>query len=995
MPIRRFALPGVALGALALLALPSLPPARSLLAPVVLAQGGPNEVRVWEATLPLPTYEEGLPDQNPPFDLLKPARFNYPYTLRYGQTSKRASRLWRTLNLENEYLRCTVLPDLGGHIYSCVDKLNDAQMFYANPSIKFAQIAYRGAWTALGVEFNFPVSHNWMTASPVDFALSRRPDGSASVWVGNIDRAYGMQWRVELTLHPGRALLEQKTTLYNRGDVRQRFYWWANAGVQVWDDSRVLYPMSFTAAHGFADIDTWPVTRAGVDLSIVGNHVSGPVSRFAHGSREPFMAIYHPRTKAGVVHYSAPDQLPTKKIFSWGSNADGLDWRRALSDDNSAYVEVQAGLFRDQETYGFLEPQESITFTEYWIPFRETDGLTRATPEAVLKLERKPGKGGDSIEARLNATRAFPGAILTVEQGGKALASETVSLGPEETLTRVWTGVAAGSPCTFTLKDRSGALLVRHTEGQFDWTPAAEVKTGPQPPRAVPPAASRTEGDWLALGTDQELNGRKLDALGTYQGGLERYPDSVDLARAAGRLEVSLKRFGAAAPHLERVLERTSQDREAAYYLGLADAGLANTRGAQIAFETSQLYGLHRPAATFALAGAAARAGNRQEALRLLERMTDESPLAVRGGAIRVALLRNANRVDDARRQLMQWLSEDPTSSFLKVEAARLGLPSDEVWPHLAADPERILEIVADDIRFGLYQDALDLLGREYPTRGVVTEPGMPRPEAYPLIAYYRGFVRHMMGQPARPDFDEASKQPTTYVFPNRADTLPVLREAIRQNPNDATAHFLLGSLLASGGQVTEAMASWETARTLNPQIPTLHRNMGYALLSSSGSTDLAVAILQEGTKYDPLNVGVYLGLEQAMSLAGRPAADRARAILAYPDQPNLPALLVYKLSSALAESDRFDEAEKLFAGRFFPREEGGVNVRGIWVRVRLLRAASLAEQKQCARARTIVDGIGREAPGMAFTRDGLGPFIKAAPAQELLSRVLAACPAR
>ena len=39
-------------------------------------------VRAWEGTLDLPTYEEGLPDVNPPFDLFETRRFNYPYTLR-------------------------------------------------------------------------------------------------------------------------------------------------------------------------------------------------------------------------------------------------------------------------------------------------------------------------------------------------------------------------------------------------------------------------------------------------------------------------------------------------------------------------------------------------------------------------------------------------------------------------------------------------------------------------------------------------------------------------------------------------------------------------------------------------------------------------------------------------------------------------------------------------------------------------------------------------
>jgi hypothetical protein len=142
--------------------------------------------------------------------------------------------------------------------------------------------------------------------------------------------------------------------------------------------------MEFTAGHGFADIDSWPVDSTGVDRSIVGNHKHGPVSRFSYGSREPYMAVNHPRTRSGVVHYSSPLDLPSKKIWSWGSDEDGLDWRNDLSDNDSAYVEIQAGLFRDQETYGFLEPQETRSFTEYWIPIRDLDSVSRrADPEAV------------------------------------------------------------------------------------------------------------------------------------------------------------------------------------------------------------------------------------------------------------------------------------------------------------------------------------------------------------------------------------------------------------------------------------------------------------------------------------------------------------------------------------------------------------------------------------------------------------------------------------
>ncbi len=70
-------------------------------------------VRVWEDSLVLPTYEEGPPDVNAPFDLLTSTRFNYPYTLRTTLTTNRAPRRWRTLNVENEYLRCVILPGSG------------------------------------------------------------------------------------------------------------------------------------------------------------------------------------------------------------------------------------------------------------------------------------------------------------------------------------------------------------------------------------------------------------------------------------------------------------------------------------------------------------------------------------------------------------------------------------------------------------------------------------------------------------------------------------------------------------------------------------------------------------------------------------------------------------------------------------------------------------------------------------------------------------------
>ena len=309
--------------------------------------------------MPLAASDEGPPDENPPFDMFSELE-NYPYTMRQDIRATETVHPWRALYLENEYLKCTILPQLGGHIYTCVDKINGKPMFYANPSFKKAIIAYRGAWSAFGEEFNFPVSHNWVTISPVDWAYSTAADGSASVTVGNRDRVYGMDWTVEVVLHPGSTLVEERVTLSNHSDARHHFFWWNNTGIEVWPDTRLYYPMQFTKDNGSDDIDTWPVNSKGIDLSLVSAQ-KGDFEAFAYGSSEPFMGLYSPHTDSGVAHWADPGVVPAKKIFGWGNDASALDWRHRLSDNNSAYVELQSGLFKDQVTYQFLEPDTPST----------------------------------------------------------------------------------------------------------------------------------------------------------------------------------------------------------------------------------------------------------------------------------------------------------------------------------------------------------------------------------------------------------------------------------------------------------------------------------------------------------------------------------------------------------------------------------------------------------------------------------------------------------
>jgi tetratricopeptide (TPR) repeat protein len=269
------------------------------------------------------------------------------------------------------------------------------------------------------------------------------------------------------------------------------------------------------------------------------------------------------------------------------------------------------------------------------------------------------------------------------------------------------------------------------------------------------------------------------------------------------------------------------------------------------------------------------------------------------------------------------------------------------------------------------------LLARRYPASGVFGEAGTALPQDYPLIAYYRGYCAEKAGGSGREDFALASQQSTRYVFPNRPESMTVLRRALEVDPQDGTAHFLLGSLHLSGGNADEALAEWDKARALDPRLPVLHRNIGFTHLYSRGAAAEALRAFEEGMAADPTNVELYEGADQALSLLDRDTAERIAVLRRYPGAA-LPSRLVHKVALALTEAGRFEEAEALFSGRFFPREEFGTNVRQVYLEVKLWQAFAVARTGRAAEAAAIASAFGGPAPGLDFTKDGMTAFVSA-----------------
>ncbi len=171
-------------------------------------------------------------------------------------------------------------------------------------------------------------------------------------------------------------------------------------------------------------------------------------------------------------------------------------------------------------------------------------------------------------------------------------------------------------------------------------------------------------------------------------------------------------------------------------------------------------------------------------------------------------------------------------------------------------------------------------------------------------------------------------------MFPNRVETVQVLNAALRARPSDGSAHYLLGTFFFSRGLTDRALAQWDHARKLAPRTPVLHADIGIALLRVKRDYPAALSAFQDGVAVDAKNPELYRGMDQALSLMRRPPQQRVQAIERYPDLAQMPSELVYELALNRAEAGDFEGARRLFYNRFFPRQEGGTNVREVWVEV-------------------------------------------------------------
>jgi len=934
----------------------------------------PNAVHAWQDSLQLPTYAEADPDPAPQFAAFhtdEPA--NYPYPIRNGIHSEPAARsivAWRTLNLENEYLFCRILPDLGGHVYNCRDKLTNKEVFYTNPVIKKDLIGRRGAWIATGIEPNFPVAHSRVSASPVNFAIRQESGGAASVIVGDTDRVTGLQWRVEYRLRPGVAALEERVSFYNPTFVRKPYYWWNNAEIE-WDDPgvRYIFPTRLVVSHNSATLETWPINSSGVDMSIVANDTTES-AWFAYDCREPFMAIYKPKSRSGVAHYGDASVLRGKKMYVMGPEEKTI-WSKSLTDNFNMMVEMQAGLFTDQETFEFLDPQQSRVFTEMWIPFRSVSGVTRVSPDAVLYADRRKDSAGKPVLwVEVEATRPIQKAHIRILHSGKTIFDTVADLDPK-TVWNAGADASSAGPSVIQVLDQRGRVLLEHTEGVYNAGVPSVAKVGPQKMTDW----NGPETEWMLVKRENgnELSNQPGFARNDYSIGLRKFPRNPAFQRDAARMALSLFRFEEAAGAAQGVLQKAPLDNEGLYLAGVAQVGLGKDGPALALFsKVSAASGFGIPAA-FQMALIAARARDFPAALNLLAPLAADPGRAPHIAAIQIALLRKSGHRSEAAEQFQRWRVLAPDYLLLRHEGTLLGTDDPALWNYFAGDAERVLNVADEYLRLGAWDDTLNLLKHAYSSNNAqFMEPGAVMPENSPLVAYYRAFCEESLKTDPSSDLHLASGLPTRYVFPSRASSYPVLRFAVERNASDATAHALLGDLEAYSLRLDEAVADWEKAVGLNSQLEIPRQDLvkGLALLAKDKRAAKEVA------KAPP---------------AASPAPPKPPPA-APPKASGRSAMALADEAMVTAASGSPDRGAAIFNDPAFAAEKQPPLVRRDYIEVQLQSILLLSTGGKCDAVEQQVFTLGNENSNLSFTLDGFGRFMEAAHFQYYLGVIEANC---
>ncbi|MEU9974566.1 DUF5107 domain-containing protein [Streptomyces sp. NPDC051014] len=465
----------------------------------------------------------------------EPLRSLLPVRIRDGYGRTRAPRALAALVIENDRLRATVLPGLGGRVASLVHLPTGRELLHRNPVFQPANFALNGAWFAGGIEWNIGATgHTTLSCAPLHAALVPAPDGGVMLRLWEWERLRDLPFQVDLWLPDGSDFLYAGVRVRNPHEHPAPLYWWSNTAVPA--DHRVVVPAAQAWEFGpERRLRRVPVPPHDAQHPYATDHFYD----LPDGRRRWIAAL--DAAGHGLAQVST-DVLRGRKRFVWGTGDGGRRWQEWLGGPGTGgYLEIQAGLARTQLEHVRLDARSEISWLEAYGP-----------------LSTAPQASPETVEGRL--AHALPRTTLDAAYAAWQPCADTA---PGDLL-------ATGSGW--------GALEVLRTDLKLPGTPFAEstlgedqapwrelLRTGtlPEPRRVRPPGPTLVAPHWrdmletapatphteYHLGVAQWHAGDRAQAVRSWERALPLAPSLWPLLRC---LAVADQESG----HHERAAER-------------------------------------------------------------------------------------------------------------------------------------------------------------------------------------------------------------------------------------------------------------------------------------------------------------------------------------------------------------------------------------------------------------------------------------------------------
>jgi len=701
----------------------------------------------------------------------------YPYYRFDGYTHSAINQEWKVVELENDFIRLMILPEIGGKIWGAWEKSTGKPFIYYNQVVKFRDVAMRGPWTSGGIEANYGIiGHTPNCATPVDYLTETKNDGSVSCYIGTLDLLTQTYWTIEINLPKDKAYFTTRSFWHNSTPLEQPYYTWMNAGLRAAGGVEFIYPGNRYLGHSGEYAD-WEINREnGKNISFYDQNDFGEYKSYhVFGSYTDFFGAYWHDEDFGMGRYATHDDKAGKKIWIWGLSQQGMIWEKLLTDTDGQYVEVQSGRLYNQasegstltpfKNHGFA-PSISDSWTEYWFPVKGTKGFVQASPFGAINV--RFGQGYLKIDlSPLQQAREE----LKIFEGGKVIYSKVLTLTPLKQFSDSLSFQGNRDSITVTLGEK---------KLQYTADPASTVLQRP--------VDAPKDFDWNSVfglylqGKDNIQRRYYPEAEEKLLACLKKDPNYLPALADMSMLSYLKMDFQKALAFAMHGLSINTYDPAANFYYGLSNVQLGNVSDAKDGFDIASLSGNLRSASYLQLSMIYCRENDLTRALQYADKSLEANSAnasSLQMKALVYRLLKDNEKATEALNAIQRL---DPLNHFTRFERYRL--------QNADAGKKQFVSLIRNEMPEETYLQLADW----YYACGQLNESlevlklAPPDPEIYYWIAFLKNRLKHADWNAF---IQKGNGLSPKMVFPFRSNSAEVLRWTISESDHWAPKYFL------------------------------------------------------------------------------------------------------------------------------------------------------------------------------------------------------------